>query len=320
MIGMEILPASHFTTTGPSGDPSDGRLVQVDPHDPRRLMAGFLAGYSSMNTRKAYERDLLAWGNWCVAHRVEWLRASRTEVDLYARALEDAGRAPASVGRALSALNAFYLYLTDEDVIVASPVRRVRRPKVSNESPRLGLDRDEARAFLRAATEAGPRDAFLARLLLTNALRVSEVCACDVADLETERGYRVLRVLGKGGKRATIPLMAGTVEMLDLYLAGRTSGPLVLDADGRRLDRHDVARIVTRLAHRAGITKRLSPHSLRHTAITGALDANVPLRDVQDLARHADPKTTRRYDRAKNNLERNAAHQLAGWFAEDGDA
>ena len=74
-------------------------------------------------------------------------------------------------------------------------------------------------------------------------------------------------------------------------------------------------RTVTRLARRAGITKRISPHSLRHSFITTALDAGVPLRDVQEAASHADPRTTMRYDRARQSLDRHATHIVAAFVA-----
>ena len=75
---------------------------------------------------------------------------------------------------------------------------------------------------------------------------------------------------------------------------------------GQRLDRYGATRIVKRRAKAAGIVKRISPHSLRHSFITAALDAGVPLRDVQDAASHADPRTTMRYDRARQSLDRHA--------------
>lgn len=90
---------------------------------------------------------------------------------------------------------------------------------------------------------------------------------------------------------------------------------MLLSASGRRLDRSAAARIVRRLAKCAGINKRISPHSLRHSYITAALDAGVPLRDVQIAARHADPRTTTRYDRARNNLDRHASYVVTAFVA-----
>jgi integrase/recombinase XerD len=85
--------------------------------------------------------------------------------------------------------------------------------------------------------------------------------------------------------------------------------------DGMRLDRHAAARIVHRIARRAGITKRVGPHTLRHAFITAALDAGVPLRDVQEAASHADPRTTMRYDRARVSLDRQATYIVSTFIA-----
>ena len=92
-------------------------------------------------------------------------------------------------------------------------------------------------------------------------------------------------------------------------------GPIFLDANGERLDRHAAGRIVRRVARRAGIGKRVGPHTLRHAFITAALDAGVPLRDVQEAASHADPRTTMRYDRGRQSLDRHATYIVATFIA-----
>jgi site-specific recombinase XerD len=84
---------------------------------------------------------------------------------------------------------------------------------------------------------------------------------------------------------------------------------------GKPIDRRDVYRMVTRIAKTAQIPRRISPHSLRHAAITNALDAGVPLRDAQILARHADPRTTEHYDQARGNLDRHGVHFLTAYVA-----
>jgi integrase/recombinase XerD len=95
----------------------------------------------------------------------------------------------------------------------------------------------------------------------------------------------------------------------------RTGEPVFLAADGRRLDRHGAGRIVRKVARRGGITKAVTPHTLRRAFITAALDAGVPLRDVQEAASHADPRTTMRYDRARGSLDRNATYIVAAYIA-----
>ncbi len=120
----------------------------------------------------------------------------------------------------------------------------------------------------------------------------------------------------KGGKTATIPLAPQTARALDLYIDERVDGPIFLNHDmARRLDRHAASRIVKRLAKAAGIDKRISPHSLRHSFITAALDAGVSLRDVQEAASHADPRTTMRYDRGRGSVDRHATYIVATFVA-----
>ncbi|MFN8052869.1 MAG: tyrosine-type recombinase/integrase [Acidimicrobiales bacterium] len=274
-----------------------------------------MASFGSENTRQAYRRDLVDFLGFCDEHRVEPLDVTRPVVDAYARTLDGDGKAPSTVARRLSALASFYRYLVDEDVLVVSPIDRVRRPRVSDESPRLGLDRREAANLLAVAAEAGPRDDALIALLMLNGLRVSEAISLDISDLDNERGHQVVHVTGKGGKRRTAPLAPRTVAAVFAAIDGRTAGPVLVDGDGERMNRHQAQRAVRRLARRAGITKTISPHSLRHTMVTQALDAGVPIHVVQDAAGHASPDTTRRYDRARHALDGHATYLLAQYIA-----
>ena len=139
----------------------------------------------------------------------------------------------------------------------------------------------------------------LISLLALNGLRVSEALGADIEALGLERGHRTLTVLRKGGKVVTVPLAPRTARAVDLAIGERLAGPIFVGANGQRMDRHGAGRIVRRVARRAGIDKPIGPHTLRHAFITAALDAGVPLRDVQEAASHADPRTTMRYDRAR---------------------
>ena len=130
-------------------------------------------------------------------------------------------------------------------------------------------------------------------------LRIDEALSRDVEHLTYDFGHRVLELTRKGGKRSTEALAPATARALEAYIGERTTGPIFLDRNGRRMTEPGAWRLVRRLARRAELpaADRLSPHSLRHSAITAALNAAVPFRDVQDFAGHADPRTTRRYDR-----------------------
>ena len=118
-------------------------------------------------------------------------------------------------------------------------------------------------------------------MLALNGLRVPEATGATIEALGAERGHRTLVITRKGGKVVTIPLAPRTARAIDLANGERVEGPVVLAPDGQRLDHHDAARVVRRVARRAGIIKPVGPHTLRHAFITAALDAGVPLRDVQ---------------------------------------
>ena len=127
---------------------------------------------------------------------------------------------------------------------------------------------------------------------------------------------RGLGLVGKGNKPATMPVPVPVLRALEACRGQRTSGPLVLRrVSGKPIDRRDVYRMVSRIAKIAGIPRQISPHSLRHAAITNALDAGVPLRNAQILARHADPRTTEHYERARGNLDRHGVHFLTAYVA-----
>ena len=283
--------------------------------EPERLaVAGFLAGYTGL-TREAYALDLRQYASWCQQHHLRLFQARRADIECFARDLEARGRARATITRRLCTIAGFYKYAVEEDLLEHSPATHVRRPRLDYESHATGLDRNELGALLVAAGLGHPAEHALIALLALNGLRVSEATGANIEALGIERGHRTLVITRKGGKGVTIPLAPRTARAIDLAVGERSDGPVFLATDGRRLDRHGAARIVRRAAHRAGITKPVGPHTLRHAFITAALDAGVPLRDVQEAASHADPRTTMRYDRARGSLDRHATYIVAAYLA-----
>ncbi|MCP4968145.1 MAG: tyrosine-type recombinase/integrase [bacterium] len=281
----------------------------------RQAIAGFLAGYGD-TTRQAYSLDLRQWLRWCDDHELRVFEVRRAHIELFGRSLEQDGKAKATVARRLSTVAGFYRYCFEEELISRSPAAHVRRPRVDYESKVSGLDRNELGMFLVQAGLCAGRDHALACLLALNGLRISEALNADIEHLGLERGHRTLVITRKGGKIVTIPLAPRTARAIDLCVGERETGPILLNHDGtRRLDRHAATRIVKRLAKTGGIEKNISPHSLRHSFITAALDAGVALRDVQEAASHADPRTTMRYDRARQSLDRHATYIVATYLA-----
>jgi len=297
-----------------STDATHAQLVAPAPLDEALLVAGgYLAGYSG-HTLTGYRIDLRAWFTHCDKHGLAVLEVKRAHVELFGRQMEADGYARATIGRRLSTIAGFYRYCEAEDILTKSPARFVRRPKSSQESTTLGLDRMELGAFITHAAVTSPLHHALACLLGLNGLRVSEACGADVEALGSERGHRTLRIIGKGAKPAVVPLAPRTARAIDLIVGDRFEGPLLV-RDGQRLDRFAAGRMVRATAKKAGIVKKIGPHSLRHSFITAALDAGVPLRDVQVAARHADPRTTTRYDRDRMNLDRHAAYIVCAFVA-----
>jgi integrase/recombinase XerD len=292
-------------------------LVMIQPAftGAERLgLAGYLAGYRGL-TREAYALDLRQFTAWCRARSVNLFAVRRADIEGFARDLEARGRARATVTRRLCTIAGFYVYAVGEELPEHSPAAHVRRPRVDYESHAVALDRNELGALLVAAGLGPPAGPALVSLLALNGLRVSEATGADIEQLGLERGHRTLTITRKGGKVVTIPLAPGTARAIDLAIGERTGGPVFLAADGRRLDRHGAGRIVRRAARCAGIAKVVTPHTLRHAFITAALDAGVPLRDVQEAASCADPRATMRYDRARGSLDRHATYIAAAYIA-----
>ena len=304
---MQIVPMT--TTTVVVRD-------EVFTPEEEQTLVDFLAGYRGL-TREAYQLDLRQWVMvmWCAERQVALFGARRADIEGFGRHLELLGRARATVARRLCTIACFYRYAEEEGLIAISPAVHVRRPRLDYESHATGLDRNEVGAMLVAAGLGSPQEHALLSLLALNGLRVSEATGANIERVGLERGHRTLMILRKGGKVVTIPLAPRTARAVDLAIVERSEGPIFRTVDGTRLDRHAAARIVRRVTRRAGINKRVGPHTLRHAFITAALDAGVALRDVQEAASHADPRTTMRYDRARVSLDRHATSIVATFIA-----
>jgi site-specific recombinase XerD len=297
-------------TTGTLACPGDELFTSPEA----LALSGFLAGYSGL-TRDAYALDLRQYVAWLTGVGIRLFETRRVHIEAFARELEARGRSRATIARRLGTITCFYRYAEQEGVIEHSPAVHVRRPKLDYESHAVGLDRNELGAMLVAAGLAGARDHALISLLALNGLRVSEAIGAKIEDLALERGHRTLTVLRKGGKTVVMPLAPRTARAIDLVVGERFEGTILYGNDGRSLDRHAAARIVRRIAKAAGIAKHVGPHTLRHGFITAALDAGVPLRDVQEAASHPDPRTTMRYDRARVSLDRHATYIVSAFIA-----
>jgi len=283
----------------------------------RMAALAYLARFKGQS-RAHTESDLRAYLSWCAERNLDPLSARRPHVELYLRWLQEVRRLkPSTVGRRATVVIGFYRTCVIDGILEHSPADYVRRPVAPNESPTLGLSHLQFEAMLCVArTSSNDYDFALVVLLGLLGLRIFEACGVDIADLGEEHGHRVLQVQGKGSKVVQVPLPPAVGRALDRAVGDRLNGPILLNRRGVRMDRHCATRSLRRLARSAGVNlPRMHPHMLRHTFVTTMLDAGVDLRDVQIAARHADPRTTMRYDRARKNLDRHPNYILAAYMA-----
>jgi len=270
----------------------------------------FLARYGG-RTLESYRSDLRQFFQWWQDVDVAPLAASRIHIELYRAWMDERGLAPSTVDRRLTTVCGYYRFAHIDGRIATNPAQYVRRPRVHPAAQR-GMDRGELASFLFTAERTSPMHAALAVLLGLNGLRVSEACGANVEDLGFERGHRTLQIVGKGNRPAGIPLVPRTARTLDLAIGERVEGPILLRHDGDRLDTRTAYRWVRAIGKQAGL-ERIHPHMLRAAFIMAALDAGVPLRNVQIAARHADPRTTTVYDRRRQNYDRHAAYAVVAF-------
>jgi site-specific recombinase XerD len=283
----------------------------------RLAVAAYLARFTG-SSREHTESDLRCYLAWCAGQGLDPLAAQRPHLELYIRWMQEIRRfKPSTVSRRFSVTAGFYRTCVIDGIIDHSPAEHVRRPAVPPESPTLGFTHLQFEALLTAAREStNPSDFALVAMLGLLGLRIFEATGADIADLGEEHGHRVLRVCGKGTKIVLVPLPPAVGRAIDRAIGNRTRGPVLLNSRGARMDRHAATRRLRHLAGTADIQiARAHPHMLRHTFVTTMLDAGVDLRDVQIAARHADPRTTMRYDRARQNLDRHPNYILAAYMA-----
>ena len=264
----------------------------------------------STHTVEAYRRDLKRYATLCAERGVRSARdadeelVSRFVASLSATTHDD-GKPyqTSSIVRALSSVRAFHAYCLAEGEAERNPAAGIVRPKLPKRLPRP-LSVDEVGRLLdapRADTAPGLRDRAFLELLYGAGLRVSELVAIDVDDLDLEEG--AVRVLGKGGKERDVPIGRYSREALEAYLhrarpelaTARSRAALFLNQRGGRLTRQGVTLLLSRAAVAAGIRRKLSPHVLRHSFATHLLEGGADVRVVQELLGHASVATTQIY-------------------------
>jgi len=261
--------------------------------------------HASPHTIGAYGRDLDQWAQFLVESEraaparadALMLAATMRDVRAWLAALHARGLDAVSVARKLAAVRSLYRFLARRGVMRRNPARDVRAPRLARKLVTF-LPADEAAAVVDArglGGDARARDVAILEMLYATGLRVSELAGLDLEAIDREA--RTVRVLGKGSKERMVPYGAPAARALDAYLGRRATdrGPVFVNARGGRLSSRSIHTIVRRAARAAGVTRRVSPHTLRHTFATHLLDRGADLRVIQELLGHSRLSTTQRY-------------------------
>jgi len=249
----------------------------------------------------AYSTDIASFLTFLNEHDGHLETVNDDTLFLYLMHLRSRGLASRSLARHLSALRGFFAYAAGEAWLPESPAALIENPKLPRLLPDV-LSRDDVARLLDApdtATPLGYRDRTMLELLYAAGLRVSELTGLALTDFDAQAG--LLRVFGKGSKERLIPIHALAQEFLSTYVQTIRGAfhPkeqfIFLNRSGRGLSRQAVWKGIKRHAQAAGISLRISPHSLRHSFATHLLDGGADLRTVQTLLGHADISATEIY-------------------------
>jgi integrase/recombinase XerD len=267
------------------------------------LIADFLSFLGSerglsANTLQAYGRDLALFQTLLMARAKDsFLNVEESDLVAFLSFLKEKGYAPSSMGRTLVAVKVFFRFLKREKVVANDVTQHLDSPKLWQLIPEV-LSIEEINCLLAAPdrqTKEGVRDAAILETIYASGLRVSEVCGLNLCDVDDH----FVRVKGKGGKERLVPIGQAAIAAIDAYLLcprkEEKEEALFLTEKGKRIDRFLVWKRIKQYAKAAGIEKRISPHTLRHSFATHLLDNGADLRVIQEMLGHASISTTDRY-------------------------
>ena len=273
----------------------------------------------SANTVESYLRDLRRLGEFATARGVrDPARLTRSLLRDFVYLLKDLGLSAASIRRGVSAIRTYFGFLVGEGRVMEDPSDRLESPRRGRTLPPT-LSVSEMERLLASPQVDEPlawRDRALLELAYGAGLRVSELCGLGLTDLLLTEN--LVRIFGKGGKERLVPIGRSVIGAVSVYLhtkrpaldRGKSKGRVLLNARGEPLSRVGAWGVVKRASQRAGITKRVTPHTLRHSFATHLLEGGADLRAVQEMLGHADLSTTQIYTHVDREYLRSVHKQF----------
>lgn len=256
------------------------------------------------NTLEAYSRDLNAYLDFLEGEGITSLaETSKITAMAFIQHLHKRGLAQRSITRALVAIRGLYRYLSQEGHLEVNPLEDMELPRLIPSLPHVLTVQDIEQLLAQPDMETllGIRDGAMLELLYATGMRVSELCELPTGGLNLEVGFVTVR--GKGGKERIVPIGEAAMERALIYLEkarpalikGRESPYLFANNRGGKLSRQGFWKILRAYALKAGITKRITPHTLRHSFATHLLERGADLRFIQAMLGHVDISTTQVY-------------------------
>lgn len=293
------------------------------------FITDFINQFISPQTQKAYISDLKNFFDFLKTGNVYITHPSQIEghhFQFYRDELIDKKLSSATINRKLVAIRSFIKWAMACKLIDYNPLDIVKLPKVQTESPTLAFDDVEVVEMINKpdlSTKKGHMNKIVMMLLFSLGLRRSELVNIKCEDFYQERGHNVLKIRGKGGKDRHLPVAPFLAEAIKDYFNALKNFGISLEPEDyllqsskkgknvKAMDGSTVYRIIEKYAKECGITKKVSPHSCRATAISHLLDTQkTPIRDVAIFAGHSKITTTERYDKRRESLDNSAAYNI----------
>ncbi len=259
----------------------------------------------AINTIDAYKRDLKNYIKYLEDFGLTDVKAIKQKhIRGFIRQLADVHLSAASISRFFSSIRSYHSFLNSEELVDTNPSHLLDAPKIPRKLPEV-LTKHEVDSILEAVDQESllaKRDIALLEILYSTGLRVSEACILNLNGLMLES--EMIRVSGKGDRERLVPIGGRALEKLNDYLSYdrpglarkyESKGIIFLSRNGRPLTRMTIYNILKKWCQAAGITKKVSPHTLRHSFATHLLEGGADLRTVQVLLGHADISTTQNY-------------------------
>jgi len=262
---------------------------------------------ASANTLSSYLRDVNQFATYLQGEKLALKKLSQIDIEVYTAHLTAKGKTVATVTRAVASLKSFFSFLVDNGTLRTNPAKSIIPAKVERKLPQI-LTSKEVELFLEQPDSAdlkGCRDKAMMELLYATGIRVSELIGLDMTNLNLSAGF--IRCIGRGKERA-VPLYSAAIHALSEYvkrarpqMIGYPEEPaLFVNMSGDRMSRQGFWKIVKYYKEKAGISKEITPHTLRHSFATHLLENGADLRSIQEMLGHADISSTQIYAQLVN--------------------